>query len=262
MGDHPASRAVIPAPIGAASLRPDRWTVQWFTTIDSTNRWVLEQARAGAPAGLVAVADHQAAGRGRRGRTWTAAPGSSLLVSVLLRPEMDAAVLHVVTMRVALALIDALETTAQLRATLKWPNDVVVGTRKLAGLLAEAEIAGTSVRSVVVGLGCNLTQTEFPEDLATTATSVTLEGRRAPERDTLLDALLERLDARLDASAAAIRSDYRARLSTIGRDVHVQLDDQAITGRARDVDDHGRLVVEQEGGDVVALSVGDVVHLR
>jgi BirA family transcriptional regulator, biotin operon repressor / biotin---[acetyl-CoA-carboxylase] ligase len=235
--------------------------VQWFTRIDSTNRWLLEQARAGAPAGLVAVADHQTAGRGRRGRTWTAAPGSSLLASVLLRPQLTPEVLHGVTTRVALALVDALEARAQLRAALKWPNDLVVGDRKLAGLLAETEIAGTAVRAVVVGIGCNLTQTELPDDLGATATSVTLETGRAPERDVLLDAVLERLDARLDASADAIRSDYRARLSTIDRQVQVELDDRVITGRARDVDDDGRLLIEHDGG-VTALSVGDVVHLR
>jgi BirA family biotin operon repressor/biotin-[acetyl-CoA-carboxylase] ligase len=180
---------------------------------------------------------------------------------VLLRPELAPEVLHVVTMRVALALVDALEATAQLPAELKWPNDLVVGARKLAGLLAEAEISGTAVRAVVVGMGCNVTQTEFTDDLSTTATSVALEGGRVPERDVLLDAVLERLDARLEAPAETIRSDYRARLSTIGRQVQVELEDRVITGRARDVDDGGRLLVEHEG-ELVALSVGDVVHLR
>jgi BirA family transcriptional regulator, biotin operon repressor / biotin---[acetyl-CoA-carboxylase] ligase len=262
MGDDPASRGATSAPPWAATLRPERWVVQWFSTLDSTNRWLMDRARAGAPAGLVAVADHQGAGRGRRGRAWDAAPGSSLLVSVLLRPRIEIEQLHVVTMRVALAIADALEAVAELHVQLKWPNDVVVGPRKLAGLLAEAEIAGGSVVALVVGAGCNLTQTEFPEELSATATSVALETGVAPERDAVLDGVLERLDARLDAPLDAIRADYRARLSTIGRDVRVELDDGLLTGRARDVDRQGRLLVEQDDGRVVAVSVGDVVHLR
>jgi BirA family transcriptional regulator, biotin operon repressor / biotin---[acetyl-CoA-carboxylase] ligase len=236
--------------------------VEWFPTLDSTNRWLMDRARTGAPAGLVAVADHQHAGRGRRGRAWEAAPGSSLLVSVLLRPQIEPELLHVVTMRVALAIADALEAVAELHVQLKWPNDVVVGPRKLAGLLAEADIAGGSVLALVVGVGCNLAQTEFPDELAATATSVALETGVAPERDALLDGVLERLDARLDAPLDVIRADYRTRLSTIGRDVRVELEDGVITGRATDVDRDGRLLVEQDDGLVAAVSVGDVVHLR
>jgi BirA family biotin operon repressor/biotin-[acetyl-CoA-carboxylase] ligase len=243
-------------------LRPERWTVQWFASLDSTNGWLLAQARDGAPAGLVAVADHQAAGRGRRGRSWQAPPGTSLLVSLLLRPQVAPDGLHVVTMRVALALADVLETSGRVKARLKWPNDLVVGDRKIAGLLTEADIWGASVRAVVVGAGCNLGQTAFPADLADRATSVALETGRAPDRDALLDGLLERLDARLGASSAAITADYREHLSTLGREVRVELDDRVIAGRACDVDDQGRLLVEQRPGEIVAVSVGDVVHLR
>jgi BirA family biotin operon repressor/biotin-[acetyl-CoA-carboxylase] ligase len=236
--------------------------VQWFSTLDSTNRWLLDEARGGAPAGLVAVADHQSAGRGRRGRAWESTPGASLLVSVLLRPRIEPEALHLVTMRVALAFADALESAARLAVQLKWPNDLVVGERKLAGLLAEAEIVGGSVGAVVVGVGCNVAQTTFPPELAPTATSVALETGVAPEREALLDTVLERLDARLDAPPDSICTDYRTRLSTLDRDVRIELDEHVIEGRAFDIDEQGRLLVTQPGDGVVAVAVGDVVHLR
>jgi BirA family biotin operon repressor/biotin-[acetyl-CoA-carboxylase] ligase len=236
--------------------------VQWFATIDSTNRWLLDEARAGAPAGLVAVADHQGAGRGRRGRSWDAAPGSSLLTSILFRPELAPEELHLVTVTTALALADALEATAGVAAGLKWPNDLVVGDRKLAGLLAEAEVVGGHARAVVVGAGVNLGQSSFPGELAATATSCRLETGTIPEREAVLDAMLERLDALLGEPHAAVLDAYRSRLSTLGRDVRIELDRHSFVGRARDVDDHGRLIVDLDDGGSEVVAVGDVVHLR
>ena len=119
------------------STTEGRWRVRHFALIDSTNRYLLDEARAGAESGLVAVADHQTAGRGRFDRRWEAPPGSSLLVSVLLRPvPVDAG--HRAMTATALALADAVEAVAGFAPELKWPNDLVVGDRKLAGLLAES----------------------------------------------------------------------------------------------------------------------------
>ena len=255
MGDRPATRAV-------SRGSPEHWTVRRFASLDSTNRWLLDEARKGAPAGLVAVADHQLSGRGRRGRAWEAPVGSSLLVSLLLRPRVAPDRLQTVTMAVALALADALGATCDIDARLKWPNDLVVGERKIAGLLAEAELAGDKVLALVVGVGCNLAQATFPGDLASTATSCAIESGRAPERDALLDDFLDRVDQRLAEPFAAVVVDYRARLATLGRDVRVELDRRVVIGRAGDVDDCGRLVVTPTSGPAVAVAVGDVVHLR
>lgn len=267
MGDGPATRGTPADGPGPPTQRPERWSVQWFSTLDSTNRWLLDQARQGAPAGLVAVADHQDAGRGRRGRTWDAPPGTSLLVSVLLRPRLAPEQLHVVTMTTALALADAVMQVSGVAPGLKWPNDLVVRDRKLAGLLAEADIAGDGVRAVVIGAGCNLGQTSFPDELAPIATSCFLESGRAPDRDAVLDALLARLDELLDAPRGAVLDAYRARLTTIGRDVRVDLGGRVVTGRVRDVDEQGRLIIDPAPGgpatgDPVVVAVGDVVHVR
>ncbi len=122
-----------------------------FARLDSTNRHVLDQARRGAPQGLVAVADHQTAGRGRLGREWVSPPGASLLASVLWRPELPVERLHLLTFAMGLAAAAACQRVARFRPGLKWPNDLVVDGAKLAGVLAEADLP-----VVVVGIGVNL----------------------------------------------------------------------------------------------------------
>jgi BirA family biotin operon repressor/biotin-[acetyl-CoA-carboxylase] ligase len=255
MGDEPATR-------GNRRAGSVTWRVQRFAAIDSTNRWLLDEARAGAPAGTVAVADHQHAGRGRRDREWTAPPGTSLLVSVLLRPALGAERVHLVTMAAALALAEAVDTVAGVHAELKWPNDLVVGDRKLAGLLAEADVgAGGEVRAVVVGAGCNIEWYEFPSELAGQATACNLEAGPSVDRDAVLDAFLGRLATRLDALDEVLAA-YRDRLSTLGRRVRVDLGDRVVEGVATDLDEAGRLVVVPDGRAPVVVAVGDVVHLR
>ncbi len=230
--------------------------VRRFTELDSTNRYLLDEARAGAPTGLVAVADHQHAGRGRLGRTWSAPPGASLLVSVLLRPELPIERRHLVVLAAAVAMAEAVEATTGVRAGLKWPNDLLVGDRKLAGILAE----GTG-DAVVVGIGVNLHWAEVPPELAGIATAVNLEGGRPATRDELLGAFLAAYARRL-ADLAAARVAYRARLVTLGLRVRVEQASGARVGVATDVDDDGHLVVDVEGSGRVVVAAGDVVHLR
>ncbi len=261
MADDPATWG------SAADPFPARWTVRRFATIDSTNRWLLDEARAGAPAGLVAVADHQDAGRGRRGRTWEDEPGSSLLVSALVRPALPAERMHVVTMAAGVAIAEAVEQVAGVVAGLKWPNDLVVDDRKLAGLLTEVDLgSGGAPPAIVVGIGCNVTQTTFPEELTGTATSCAIEAARsagdpAITRDALLDAFLERFRQRLGA-LGAVPDAYRARLATLHRRVRVDLGDRVLEGVATGVDDAGRLLLRVGDDEPVAVAVGDVVHLR
>lgn len=249
--------------MGHAAASPGvGWRLRRFDEIDSTNRYALDAARAGEPAGLVVVADHQAAGRGRRGRTWSAPPGSSLLVSVLLRPQLATDAVHVVTMAAALALADAVRLVAGVDADLKWPNDLLVGDRKLAGLLAEADLSGGgAVQAVVIGVGCNVRWAGFPAELDATATACDREAGHPVERAELLDAFLGALTTRLD-HLDRVPEDYRARLATVGRRVRVELSDATITGVATGVDDRGYLVVQPDRGPSVTVAAGDVVHLR
>jgi BirA family biotin operon repressor/biotin-[acetyl-CoA-carboxylase] ligase len=247
--------------------------IRRFASIDSTNRYLLDEARSGAPEGVVAVADHQDAGRGRLGRAWSAPAGSSLLVSVLLRPALGPDRLMLVTMAAGLALAEAVEQVAGFPVSIKWPNDLMVdhaeaGDRKLAGLLAEADLtAGDRGIAVVVGAGCNVQWDAFPPELATSATACNLEAGRPVDRDALLDAYLARLAARYSALDGVV-TEYRARLGTVGRRVRVELASpdpdggRSVIGRATGVDDSGRLIVEPDGGGRLELAAGDVVHLR
>ena len=229
--------------------------VELVAEVDSTNRVLVERARAGAPAGAVLVADHQTAGRGRLDRRWEAEPGAALLVSVLLRPDLDASQLHGITMAASLAAVAACRQVGAVGVAVKWPNDLVTEDGKLAGLLAEAVLDGARVAAVVVGMGMNLHGA--PEggvaldDLA---------GRRV-ERETVLAAWLGHFEERLAEPMAALLAAYREACSTLGRAVRVVGQDGETVGTAVEVDDSGRLVVESDGVRR-AFAVGDVVHVR
>ena len=233
-----------------------RWQIRRFADIDSTNRYLLDEARGGAAGGLVAVADHQTAGRGRFDRRWEAPPGSSLLVSVLVRPAPPGDDSHRAVMAAALALADSVEEEAGFSPGLKWPNDLVVGDRKLAGLLAERE-----GDALVIGAGCNVEWDSFPPELAGTATACNLEAGHAVDRDRLLDQFLARLAVLLE-ELDQVPARYRARLVTLGRRVRVERARGALEGDAVDVTDDGALVVRTDGGTDERVTAGDVIHLR
>jgi BirA family biotin operon repressor/biotin-[acetyl-CoA-carboxylase] ligase len=242
-----------------------KWDVRWFEEIDSTNTYLRQQAAEGAPEGLVAVADHQSAGRGRLDRRWEAPAGASLLMSVLFRPEFDPSELHLCTGAVALAAAEACRDVAGVGPVLKWPNDLLVGEAKLAGVLAEAEFAGDALASVVVGIGINVAW-PGPEGVGGTCLD-DLGGTSEPvDRKVLLDAVLAALSPRralLDSAEGrrTLAAELRQRCATLGQRVRVELASEAVVGVATEIDDAGHLVVQTtEGPRTVAA--GDVVHLR
>ena len=239
------------------------WEIRWFDQVDSTNTYVREQARLGAPEGLVAVADHQTAGRGRLGRRWESPPKANLLASVLLRPSIDPADLHLCTTVVALAATDACREVAHVATDLKWPNDLLVDGAKVAGILAEAEFAGADLAAVVVGIGINVGWPGPPEAGGTSLEAAT---GSPVDRRVLLHALLAALSERragLEAAAGrrALADEGRRRCATLGQQVRVTLEGEEITGQAVAVDDAGHLVVETPTGSR-RVTAGDVVHLR
>jgi BirA family biotin operon repressor/biotin-[acetyl-CoA-carboxylase] ligase len=239
------------------------WSVELLDEVDSTNRQLLERARRGAPAGLVLVADHQTAGRGRLGRVWEAPPGSSLLVSVLLRPNVSLHDAHLSTTAAALAITDACALVAGVEPALKWPNDLTLGepARKVAGLLAESIVVGDRVRALVIGVGLNVNWPKpMPPALAEIATALNQHTAVQVDRDALLRAWLDRLTVRLESPREALLADYRAKCATLGRRVRLVLADREITGLAVDVDEGGQLVVD--GPPRQTFAVGDIHHLR
>lgn len=227
----------------------------------STNGDALEWAAAGAPEGAVVVADAQTAGRGRWGRTWIDRPCESLLFSLVLRPAFHPSL---ITTALGVAVAAAIETTTGARTRIKWPNDVTVDGRKVAGILAEAH-AGGGGDAVVAGVGVNVSWSSVPEELAGRATSLLLATGAAPEREVLLAAILAEVEPRYDALAAGDRAvvvDAAARSETIGHWVRAtRPGGDEIAGRAVRLSDTGALVIEAHDV-VVALDAGDVETLR
>ncbi len=238
--------------------------VRRFESLDSTNTYLLDQARSGAPEGVVAVADHQTAGRGRLGRSWVAPPRASLLASVLLRP-VDLAIdrAHLLTAAVALAAAEACEQLSGVRPSIKWPNDLLVDDRKLAGILAEVELgAGPSLEAVVVGIGLNVAWAgEAPPEVAGLAVALDEVSGLTVDRDELLVEMLLGLERRY-GDLRAVASEYRATCATVGRRVRVDLIDGRIEGVAADLTPDGRLLIVADDGSQQTVTAGDVVHLR
>jgi BirA family biotin operon repressor/biotin-[acetyl-CoA-carboxylase] ligase len=238
------------------------WRIEHFEEIDSTNTWLAQKATDGAPEGLVCVADFQSKGRGRLERTWESPADASLLCSILLRPDIDPDQLQLVVAAVALAARAALVRLSGVRPGLKWPNDLIVGNAKIAGLLAE--IVSVDERlAVVVGIGINLTHEGPSGALSTSVRELAGVKITAPA---LLDILLDELAPRREKLDSArgrdeLRAEYERALVTIGQLVRVESSDDAVTGVATSVDATGRLVLAVDGVEM-SFAVGDVVHVR
>jgi BirA family biotin operon repressor/biotin-[acetyl-CoA-carboxylase] ligase len=253
-------------PLNQSRLAGTRFAdVRVHDELESTNTTLVEEARNGAPEGLVVVADHQTAGRGRLGRTWSAEPGTALLVSVLLRPPLPIDEIPLVLMAAGLAACDGVEAAAGFRPRLKWPNDLVVDDRKLAGLLSEA--AGGAEPAVVLGLGINVAAGAYPADLATDAVSCAEAAGRPVDRTLLLTELLVALESRYTTALTGKRDEtlapYRSDSATLGRRVRVDLTaGTSLEGQATSLADDGRLIVTDDQGSKHLIHVGDVKHLR
>jgi BirA family biotin operon repressor/biotin-[acetyl-CoA-carboxylase] ligase len=236
----------------------------WKDTTGSTNRDALELAAAGAPEWTVVAAGHQTAGRGRRGRSWASAPGKALLFSVILQPEIPPDRVPVLSLVAAESMSSACEDVAAVEVRCKWPNDLVVGERKVAGILPEASVAGGRVRHVVMGIGVNvaLDEDDLPEDVRGTATSLAQEGP-PPDQAILLERFLAGFrEASPTEAWEASLDGYRRRCVTLGRQVRATAGrDEVIEGRAVAIDDGGALVIETGRGTKV-VSFGEVDHLR
>ncbi|MGE3285575.1 MAG: biotin--[acetyl-CoA-carboxylase] ligase [Pseudonocardia sp.] len=255
-------------PLDGDALRtslPDWARLDIVTNTGSTNADLLAAAVAGAPDRTVLVAEHQQAGRGRLSRTWESPPGSGLTFSVLFRPDgVGPARFGWLPLLAGVALADAVGCRAGATCGLKWPNDLLLGGRKAAGILAE--VAG--VGAVVVGIGINVTAAPPGQP---DATCLAEHIDPVPGRFDVLVDVLRRLDERErawrssggDPDARRLRGDYRAACRTLGSSVRVTLPGgEVLDGIAEDVDADGRLLLVEPGGRRRAVAAGDVTHVR
>jgi BirA family transcriptional regulator, biotin operon repressor / biotin---[acetyl-CoA-carboxylase] ligase len=273
-GSHAGSPHDTAEPLSAARLRAalrgqaTLWTdIRVVAETGSTNEDALKRAVDGAREGLVIAAEWQSAGRGRQGRRWVTRPGAALTFSVLLRPQpVPQAARGWMPLLAGVAVTAGVRRATGVDARLKWPNDVLSGGGKLAGILAEQ-----SGEAIVVGVGVNVLGGEHDLPVAT-ATSLQRCGANRVDRTALLAAILTELAGRYlrwretgpgDAAASGLQREYRALCDTLGRYVRVQLPgDRGLAGRAVDVDAMGQLLVSGPGGKLAAVSAGDVIHVR
>ena len=229
--------------------------------IDSTNTRAAQLAVEGAADGTLVIADAQTAGRGRLGRAWHAPAKSSLLLSVVLRPPLSPTQAQRMTMLCSLALVEAIHTVTGVRAHIKWPNDVQIRDRKVAGLLAEAGLRGDRLSHVIVGMGVNVNlDVSMLPPLMAPATSLSDElGRRVSRLD-LLVAVIEAIEARyLEACQGwAPHTEWRQHLATLGQHVRLREGNEVVEGMAEDVDPDGALLLRTADSGLRRVLVGDV----
>ncbi len=231
-------------------------------TVDSTNEEAKRRALEGAPGGSLFVAECQTGGKGRLGRKWVSPAGTGLWFSVLLRPGALPLRAAATTLLAGAAVCRAVRETTGCEAMIKWPNDIVAGTKKLCGILTEMSAEMERVEFVVVGIGINVNGTEFPEVLREKATSIRLETGKPVRRVALLQEILRQLERLLKENAAALTpaflESYKASCVSLGRVVGFQRGGCRATGTAVDVSPQGELIVRLPDGSLETVFSGEV----
>lgn len=239
-----------------------RGEIAYEPVMDSTNISAKELARKGAPHGSLAVCDHQTAGRGRMTRRWETPAGEALTQTMVLRPKLPVEQAQLCTFAAALAAAKAIEEVCpEVKAGIKWPNDVVIGSKKCVGILCEMVLDGSGY-AVVPGVGINVNQKRFDGELENKATSLLMETDRPVERWAVLCAYLKYMEQAVDAlerdGLAGIWPEYLSRSVTIGSRVRVVGTNVEFVGTAKTVDETGALIVTDESGEDRRVLSGDV----
>src|SRR5476651_1654536 len=239
--------------------------IQVFEQTTSTNDVIEKLARDGVKEGAVVFAESQTKGRGRLGRKWISPAHKGLWFSILLRPQLRPQEATQLTVASATALRRAIQNETGLKPEIKWPNDVLIGGKKVAGILTELSAEVDRVKHIILGIGIdvNLDAGELPTDLRKTATSLKMESGEMISRAELAVAILRELDfdyARIGGGKfAAVAGEWEANCATIGKNVTVHIGDRKIRGRAESLDDDGALLVRTEHGHLERIIGGDVM---
>ncbi|MBK8465068.1 MAG: biotin--[acetyl-CoA-carboxylase] ligase [Chloracidobacterium sp.] len=243
------------------------FTILRFDTIDSTNTEAAKQAKLGADEGLCVIAQQQTSGRGRHGRTWISEKDSGLYFSIVLRPKIDMRFLPLITLMTGVAVYDALAEFG-LKPDIKWVNDILIGDKKVCGILAETVETPIGL-AVIVGIGINVTSQNFPDEIADTATSIEAESLSGviavAEIETTLTKYLSYWYAILYGENGHINiiGEWQRRSSYFsGKSVRVTLENEVFHGITDGLEENGALRVKTSGGSVMIVQAGDVERLR
>jgi BirA family biotin operon repressor/biotin-[acetyl-CoA-carboxylase] ligase len=236
----------------------------YFKEIDSTNNYAKTLAADGHPEGTVVIAESQSSGRGRRGRQWYSDSGQGIFLSLILRPPLPVNELSRINMAIALAIVDALQEVG-IKSGIKWPNDILIKDRKIAGILTEAITDMDGIEFIVSGIGLNVNTLieDFPAELRPIVTSVREEAGRMVSRVHLLQILLLKLEQRyqqlISGAFTEILEQVRTLSLVIGRDITIKQLGGITEGRAIDIDNNGFLLVRDGQGNIHHLMSGEVL---
>ena len=236
-------------------------TVHFARETDSTNLWIKRLAKEGAPEGTLALAEFQSAGRGRLGRSWEVPEGTSVMMSILLRPKFEPQYAPMLTLVMGMAVAKAVKKFG-FDVSIKWPNDVVVSHKKICGILTEMGVRDGKIDYAVIGVGINVNIREFPEEMADKATSLYLESGREFDRSQIPGLVMEAFEEYYEKFAATcdlsgLKEEYESILANYNQPVRV-LAKEPYEGVARGITDGGELLVEKTDGTIVAVSAGEV----
>ena len=236
-------------------------TVHFARETDSTNLWIKRLAKEGAPEGTLALAEFQSAGRGRLGRSWEVPEGTSVMMSILLRPKFEPQYAPTLTLVMGMAVAKAVKNLG-FDVSIKWPNDVVVSHKKICGILTEMGVRDGKIDYAVIGVGINVNIKEFPEEMADKATSLYLESGKEFDRSQIPGLVMEAFEKYYEKFAATcdlsgLKEEYERSLANYNQPVRV-LAKEPYEGVARGITDGGELLVEKTDGTIVAVSAGEV----
>ena len=236
-------------------------TVHFARETDSTNLWIKRLAKEGASEGTLALAEFQSAGRGRLGRSWEVPEGTSVMMSILLRPKFEPQYAPTLTLVMGMAVAKAVKSLG-FDVSIKWPNDVVVSHKKLCGILTEMGVRDGKIDYAVIGVGINVNIKEFPEEMADKATSLYLESGKEFDRSQIPGLVMEAFEEYYEKFAATcdlsgLKEEYESILANYNQPVRV-LAKEPYEGVARGITDGGELLVEKTDGTIVAVSAGEV----
>ena len=236
-------------------------TVHFARKTDSTNLWIKRLAKEGASEGTLALAEFQSAGRGRLGRSWEVPEGTSVMMSILLRPKFEPQYAPTLTLVMGMAVAKAVKNLG-FDVSIKWPNDVVVSHKKICGILTEMGVRDGKIDYAVIGVGINVNIREFPEEMADKATSLYLESGKEFDRSQIPGLVMEAFEEYYEKFAATcdlsgLKEEYESILANYNQPVRV-LAKEPYEGVARGITDGGELLVEKTDGTIVAVSAGEV----
>jgi BirA family transcriptional regulator, biotin operon repressor / biotin---[acetyl-CoA-carboxylase] ligase len=238
--------------------------VTYKTSVKSTQEIAHSLAREGALEGSIVLADEQTGGRGRLGRAWQSPSGTGIWMSLILRPEIPLQKAPQLTLLIAVAASRAIEKVTGLEAAIKWPNDLLIKGKKVAGILTELQAEADSIHSVIVGIGMNVNQEKkhFTEEISEIATSLAIEGGKTYKRAEIAGAVLQEIEnlyrSYLVKGFAVIKLLWEARAYSLGKRITARSVTGSITGYAKGITDEGVLLLEDDNGEIHSIYSADI----